>query len=371
MLGVVILLAGGVVALVLTNGKKPVRVQIVRAQYGRVEEIVTANSVGTVEAQMTATVSAEISGKVVKIAVRPGTAEGSRATTDAPVICIDPEDILAEERVTLSDIATQELRSKQAELRREKLQQEYERLSRTDEAQQKLDQLKKEIEIARTDEQIAVSSIRTLQAQLEVIKRKKTKTHVPAPFKGIVSKLHVELGELVTPGKPLFTVLSDGSLLVRAPLDEVDKARVTRDKRGRVTFDGYKQRFEGSIREIQDTASTDQKNNRTIDIKILLDSMPETICTGMSAHVEIVVASKDRGLFLPTHLVHEERGGGARFVLVAQDGRARKRPVKTGLSNWETTEILDGITENDAVVNPLRLEEDRTIEDGTALEVVP
>lgn len=370
-LGFFLLICGGIVALVLSNGRKPIRVQIVRAKHGRVEEIVSANSVGTVEAQRTATVSAEISGRVREIAVRPGSKTGSAVGTDIAVVVIDDSDIVAEWKVTNTDIETQQLRAKQAAQRREKLQADYDRLSQTDEPRQTLDRLKKEIEIAQTDEQIAASAIKTLQAQLQVIERKKAKSSVPSPFAGTVSKLHVEIGEFVTPGKPLFTVLSDGPLLVRAPIDEVDKARVTRDRRARVMFDGFREKFDGSIVEIMNTASTDQKNNRTIDIKIQLDAMPPQICAGMSAHVEIVVESKERGLHVPTHLVHEERGSGAKFVYLVRDGRARKRPVKTGLSNWETTEIVDGLSETDDIVNPLKLTEDQSIEDGTAVEVVP
>jgi len=370
MLVLPLLLAGGVLALVLSNGRKPIRVQIVRAQQGRVEEIVSANSVGTVEAERTSTVAAEISARVIRIAVRPGTKEGTDVDGGASVVFLDDKDILAEKQVTLTDIATQNLRRIQSGQRREKLQADYERLSQTDEPRQNLDRLKKEIDIAATDEQISASAIKTLEAQILLIERKIEKAKIVTPYAGTVSKLHVEVGEFVNPGKPVFTILSRGSLLIRAPIDEVDKARISREKRARVTFDGFKDKFEGPVIEIMNTASTDQKNNRTLDIKIRLDRMPPEVCVGMSAHVEIIVAAKDRGLFLPTHLVHEERGGGARFVYVVGNGRAIKRPVKTGLANWETTEILEGVTENDDVVNPLKLAEDQSIQDGTLVEVV-
>jgi len=371
LIGFFVVIALAITALVLTNGKKPVRIQVVRPQFGPVSEIVTANSVGTVEAEMSSVVSAEISGRILRIAVRPGAKGGSKVADGVAVVFIDPEDILADWKVTNSDMATQKLRETQARLRREKQEADHKRLVGTDEPRQNLDRLEKEIEIARTDELIAASAIQTLQAQLAVIERRKAKTEVLAPFSGTISKLTVEVGELVTPGKPLFTILSDGSLLIRAPIDEVDKPRVRLGQPVIVGFDGYSRKFDGTVEEIMATASTDQKNNRTIDIKVRILDMPVEVCAGMSAHVEVVVSRKERGMFIPTHLIHEERGGSQKFVYLVVDGKAQKRIVKAGLTNWETTEIVDGLSEADPVVNPLQLVEDQTIAEGTALEILP
>lgn len=370
--GFFLCVALGIVALILSNGRPPIRVQVVNPKHGRVESIVTANSVGTVEADLTSTVSAEISGRVRTIAVRPGAKEGSAVTADTVVVEIDDTDIVAEWTVTNSDIETQRKRLTQSKLRVDKLIADRDRLIGTDEPQQNIDRLNKEIEIARMDEQIAEASIRTLQAQLQVIELRKAKTKVRSPFHGTVSKLLVEVGELVTPGKPLYQILKEGPLLIRAPIDEVDKPRIRLDMPVRVTFDGYKERFDGTIVEIMEIASTDQKNNRTIDIKAKLDKMPREICAGMSAHLEVIIEHKDGGLFLPTHLVHEERGdSGGKFVWVIERNIARKRVVKTGLMNWETIEILEGVSEKDAVLNPLNLAEDQTIVEGAKVEVVP
>jgi HlyD family secretion protein len=40
-------------------------------------------------------------------------------------------------------------------------------------------------------------------------------------------------------------------------------------------------------------------------------------------------------------------------VLLLQDGRLVERPVKTGLSNWEHTEIVDGLQGGERIVTSL------------------
>ena len=73
-----LLLVGATSGAFLYNGTEtPVRVKISHPQIGTVEEIITSSSVGTVEPRRTSTVSAETSGRVLKIKVRPGQKKGS------------------------------------------------------------------------------------------------------------------------------------------------------------------------------------------------------------------------------------------------------------------------------------------------------
>jgi HlyD family secretion protein len=373
----VLVLIGATSAAFLVNGKsRSVRVKVTSPQVGTVEEIITASSVGTVEARRTATVSAETSGRVLSIKVRPGRKQDSHAPSGAPIVLIDESDIVAEQDIIRRNIQTQRLRRERAQLRIKQVETEYDRLKNTDETLRALDKLRKEIEIARKDEEIAASTIESLQANLARIELQKRKAIVVSPFAGIISELHVEEGELVSPGKPLFTILCDGPLLIRAPIDEVDRARIDRSKPARVTFDGYRDadgnstRFPAVVEEIMASASPDRKNNRTIDIKVRVPNMPGGIVSGMSAHVEIIVDSKVNGLWIHTHLVHEEKDGSGKYVYIVEGDRARKVPIRTGLGNWETTEILEGLTPENRVVNPLYFEEDQSIENGTPVEIV-
>ena len=113
-----LLLVGATSAAFLYNRtEKPVRVKITHPQIGIVEEIITSSSVGTVEPRRTSTVSAETSGRVLEIKIRPGHKEGSHVSQSAAVILIDDSDIIAEQAVLKRDIQTQKLRQQRAVLR--------------------------------------------------------------------------------------------------------------------------------------------------------------------------------------------------------------------------------------------------------------
>jgi HlyD family secretion protein len=74
-------------------------------------------------------------------------------------------------------------------------------------------------------------------------------------------------------------------------------------------------------------------------------SAAASILPGTSADVEIVLSRKESVLRLPTAAIAE---GGK--VLVAVSGRLEERTIKTGLKNWQYTQVTDGLKEGDLVV---------------------
>ena len=68
-----------------------------------------------------------------------------------------------------------------------------------------------------------------------------------APFDGIIAEVNGELGEYVTPSPPAspppaIDLIDDHCLYVRAPIDEVDTARIRVGMLARVTLDAYRGR---------------------------------------------------------------------------------------------------------------------------------
>jgi HlyD family secretion protein len=365
-IGFFVLVALGVALAVTLNGGKPIRVKGTRLAKGRVEEIVTANSVGSVEPVQTAVVASEVVGTLRKIHVRQGPVKSGQ-----PVFEIDSRDLKAERQVTSREIETASARVASAELRKKKVWEDVRRLKDVDVPKGDVERLERDLEIAKQDEEIARLSIKTLEAQLAVLDLKLSKVNVTAPFDGLVVTLHSEEGESVVPGKALFTIHSAGPLLIRAPIDEVDMGRVSLRLPVHVTFDAYRARkFAGVVHEIMPSASTDKKNNRTVDVKVKVPEMPDAICAGMSANIEVVIRAHEEAAYLPTHLVHDDREGRGRFVYVAENGKAVRRFVKTDYANWETIEIVDGLGGKDVVIVPLPTEDEQTLKVGAKVVVV-
>ena len=70
---------------------------------------------------------------------------------------------------------------------------------------------------------------------------------------------------------------------------------------------------------------------------------------GYSADVEVVLAVRESVVRVPTAALQE----GARVLVAGADGVLRARSVKTGLANWEFTEVTEGLAAGERVVTSL------------------
>jgi HlyD family secretion protein len=207
-----------------------------------------------------------------------------------------------------------------------------------------LESAEAELSGAEARDQRARSAVRLAQDELEHLR-------VLAPFDGIVSQRLVEVGESVVPGQPVMEVVSLGHLYVSAPLDEIDIGRVREGLPARVTLDPYRGRvWQGVLTRVSPVVNDLKEQNRTLDVEVEMTpdpSAPEPK-PGTSADVEIILDRHDGVLRVPTNAIIESRQ-----VLVIENGKAVTREVKTGLRNWDWTEITSGLSEGAEVITSL------------------
>ena len=67
---------------------------------------------------------------------------------------------------------------------------------------------------------------------------------------------------------------------------------------------------------------------------------------GYSADIEVLLASKESALRVPTEAVLENN----QVLLITEDGLLEERHFEAGLANWNYIEVLSGLEEGDALV---------------------
>ncbi|MDZ4098761.1 MAG: hypothetical protein U1E13_08675, partial [Methylophilaceae bacterium] len=77
------------------------------------------------------------------------------------------------------------------------------------------------------------------------------------------------------------------------------------------------------------------------------------LLVGYSADVEIVLDSHDNTLRVPTTTLLE---GNKVLVYQPTTQILEERIIKTGITNWEFTEVLEGLKEGDRIVTSLERE---------------
>jgi HlyD family secretion protein len=193
------------------------------------------------------------------------------------------------------------------------------------------------------------------------------KTLLTAPFGGVVAEVSGELSEYVTPSPPgiptppAIDLIDDSCYYFSAPIDEVDAAQVRLGAVARVTLDAFGDRsFAATVRRIAPYVLDLEKQARTVEVEVEIAEHPEDapLLAGYSADVEIVVERREGVLRVPTAAV---RPDDTVLLLDPAAGILRERAIATGLSNWDQSQVTDGLEAGDLVV--LSLDRDG-VEDG-------
>ncbi len=200
------------------------------------------------------------------------------------------------------------------------------------------------------------------QARVKVTKAEQNRTVLVAPFDGIVADIVGELGEYTTPSPPgvatppAIDLIDPSCLYITAPMDEVDAPKVHIGQQARVTLDALPSKsLAGKVKRVAPYVVAVEKQARTVDVEVSLDNADDIkqLLVGYSADVEIVLDSRDNVLRIPTSTLME---GNSVLVYQPSTKKLEKRLVKVGVTNWEYTEVLDGLKQGDQIVASLERE---------------
>jgi HlyD family secretion protein len=173
---------------------------------------------------------------------------------------------------------------------------------------------------------------------------------VTAPVAGVVYGLPRRVGETVSAGQVVASVVDPEKRRLRARVDQPDLPRIAVGQRLIVSFDGLpREKWEGKVTFV--SPGLTQIEGREVG-EVLGDVADPSrkLPTNAAVEVEIVAGEKSDTLVVPRAAVL--RDGDKRFLYVVEDGRARRREVQVGLTGLTEVEILGGVSEKDDVILP-------------------
>lgn len=340
---------------------KPIAVIFTTIDQGRVESSIANTRAGTVEACLRTKLSATMGGRIEVLAVK----EGDRVTKGQLLMKLWNDDQQAQSTLAIAQVQTARQRvneactlatqaEREAERQKSLFKQGFVSSSRDEQA-------RTEAQAKRAGCDGAKADVAQAQARVNVTRVEQNRTVLYAPFAGTVAKIVGEVGEYATPSPPgvptppAIDLIDDSCLYVRAPMDEVDAPKISAGQAVRISFDALpKQSFPGKVKRVAPYVSAVEKQARTVDIEATLDEQqnPVRLLVGYSADVEVILAVRDKVVRVPTSALQE----GARVLVAGPDGSLQERSIKTGLANWEFTEVLDGLAVGDRVVTSLERE---------------
>jgi RND family efflux transporter MFP subunit len=327
----------GAVVLFAVIGKKPILVKITELKPGELRVIVNATTTSTIQSETEVTLSAQRTGRVVMLPVKEGDVvrkDALIARLDLTEEAVQSESVLGQSKATFDEAG-------------KNLQRMEDLFAKGMVAQQDLDAVRRTYEVAKSQ----------YEAAREDMQVKKNYSVIRAPFDGVVSKKYTEVGELLIPGKQIVTIVNPDRIYVLATIDEVDVGRLKLGQPVAITVDAFPgEKFEGTIRRISPIVSGGKLETRTADVWIYFNKKDARMKPGMSADIEILIATLTDVLSVPSQAIIDREGKKQVYVAEGSPLKpgatavARLTPVEIGESNWIASEIKSGLKKGNYVV---------------------
>lgn len=192
---------------------------------------------------------------------------------------------------------------------------------------------------------VAQADIKVAQAQISDVELRLARTVVKAPVAGTVSARTAKVGAIASGSaqQPLFTLIRDGAVEMRADVTEGDLLKLAVGQKATLRLADSRESLPGAIRLISPTVDAE---TRLGSVYITLFD-PAKARVGMYAGADIVVEQK-QALALPLTAITSGRDGT--IVRRVEDGIVRLTPVTTGIQDGRFIEIVSGLQPGTAVV---------------------
>ncbi|HBA82512.1 MAG TPA: hypothetical protein DCZ95_00315 [Verrucomicrobia bacterium] len=290
---------------------------------------------GSVEPVRVARMASPAEGPIVECAVR----EGDRVAKDQRLVRVGRRH-MAESGL---EAAREELKRQEADFKR-------------------VEQLVTSGSLPGEQLEMGRSALKRAEAQVAAAETGAGDYDVRAPWDGVVSKVWISEGNYVAPRAPLVEVYDPASLRVRFSVPEQDVRLLKTGVAVNVTLDAWpKQSFSGTVERIYPQL---EPATRTLTVEAGMEA-DVPLLSGLFARVEAPMETAAGAVVIPNGALLALPNGAA-VVFIAQDEKAVRRPVKTGLEAGGWVQILEGVAPGEEVI--VRGQEN--LKDGAGIKVM-
>jgi RND family efflux transporter MFP subunit len=204
-----------------------------------------------------------------------------------------------------------------------------------------------ELDRAKGKHEVAKANLERIETLLAFAK-------ITAPFSGTITKRFVDLGAFIpsaTSGSAaqnaaILTLMNFNVVRVQVAVPEAEAPLVSKGQPARFKIDELPGRnFEGKVTHL---AYALDESSKTMLAEIEMPNPKLELRPGMYVSVQIGLERREGALLMPTAALVVEKTNA--FVYIAASNVAKKTPIKIGFNDGSKVEIVEGVTENDAVI---------------------
>ncbi len=179
---------------------------------------------------------------------------------------------------------------------------------------------------------------------------------VVAPIAGVVTDRAVDVGESVSPGYSVMTVVDTDNPWSEIQIDEVDIAKVKIGQKVKLTTDAFQDKEvygeiiwlnkEAELKKVGGRVRPDEED-LVFRAKVKFQDDEKMLKPGMSVYAEVIVGEKKNVLTVSRNAVTLRSGKKVVFVLKGR--RVKEIEVKIGAKDIEKVEVNSGLAKGEKV----------------------
>jgi RND family efflux transporter MFP subunit len=324
---------------------------------------------GTLIAQEEASVAAEIAGRVVATPIERGSLVGSGdslvriLSTEVDAQASEAQANAAQiearlgtaggaafdvERVAEVANARAAYELAMSEFERMRQLQERQLVSRSEFDQRKAqtEAARRQYEMARNAAEQQYQALIGARARLDLARKAVADTVVRAPFAGVVGERLVSVGDYVTRGTKVATVMRVNPLRVELTVPQQYIATIVEGRPVTLDVDAHPgESFTGTVRYVSPLVKSD---SRSLVVEAVVDNRDGRLKPGFFATARIEQAARTPGVLVPAAAIRTVAGTAR--VYVEHDGRAEERIVTIGDTAGDLVEVTAGVEAGERVV---------------------
>ena len=203
---------------------------------------------------------------------------------------------------------------------------------------------------------------------LAQLKKQLDKSTIRAPFSGIIDEVIKTQGNVVSPGpgSEIFRIVNLGNMYIEADVPETYITNITKGKDVEIQFPVLGKTIDTKVRQ---TGNFINPSNRTFKVEIGVPNQDRSIKPNLTAKLKINDYTSPEAILIPQSII-SENAEGKQYVYVVKNiknniGTAMQTVVKTGKTQGDIIEILDGVSVGDQLIEAGA----RTVKDGQEVKI--
>ncbi|MEN8776212.1 MAG: efflux RND transporter periplasmic adaptor subunit [Polaribacter sp.] len=203
---------------------------------------------------------------------------------------------------------------------------------------------------------------------LAQLKKQLDKSTIRAPFSGIIDEVIKNQGNVVSPGpgSAIFRIVNLSNMYIEADVPETYITNITKGKDVEIQFPVLGKTIETKVRQ---TGNFINPSNRTFKVEIGVPNQDRSIKPNLTAKLKINDYTSPKAILIPQSII-SENAEGKQYVYVVKNiknniGTAMQTVVKTGKTQGDIIEILEGISVGDQLIEAGA----RTVKDGQEVKI--